>query len=389
MNQPSICDLSIVIVSWNVWPLLRKCLASIERASLSGEAYIRRFEIEGAEVGETFLGKHAQAPKLSISQTSATLEVIVVDNASHDDTPAQIAAHFPWVRVLARDHNLGFTGGNNCGLAASHGRFVYFLNPDTELGGARGERRGATARQGEGEKGREREGENTPGDAPQSAISQSLSTLFAAIAAAPTIGVIGPQLRYADGSPQPSVRRFPTPLTGFFESTWLGRAWPSNPWARKMLMADWPVDRAGDVDWLVGAALLCRRAALQAVATPEGPFDEGFFMYSEELDLCRRIQQAGWRVVYEPAALVIHHEGKSSEQASTRRHILFNTSKVRYWRKWFGPHWAEMLRGYLLLEYRVQIGVEWIKAKLGHKPEMRRKRIAAYREVIGSGLKEP
>lgn len=341
MNQAPTCDLSIVIVSWNVWPLLRKCLASIEHASLPG----------------------------------LTFEVIVVDNASHDDTPAQVAAHFPWVRVIASDRNLGFTGGNNRGFAASRGRFVYFLNPDTELGGeARDEGRGASA-----------DGAQSPiSNLP---ISQSLAILFAAIAADPTIGVIGPQLRYADGSPQPSARRFPTPLTGFFESTWLGRAWPSNPWARKLLMADWPPDRAGDVDWLVGAAMLCRREALDAVATPDGPFDEGFFMYSEELDLCRRIKQAGWRVVYAPAALVIHHEGKSSEQVSTQRHIRFNTSKVRYWRKWFGPRWGEALRRYLLLEYCVQIGVEQAKLWLRHKPALRRERIAAYRQVIASGLR--
>lgn len=252
------------------------------------------------------------------------------------------------------------------------------------LGGARGERRGAKS-EGRGARAEDQSPISNL-QFPNPPLSQSLSTLVAAIAADPTIGVIGPQLWYADGSLQPSARRFPTPLTGFFESTWLGRAWPSNPWARRLLMADLPADQRSDVDWLVGAALLCRRAALDAVATPDGPFDEGFFMYSEELDLCRRIKQAGWRIVYEPAARVIHHEGKSSEQVSTQRHIRFNTSKVRYWRKWFGPRWSEALRRYLLLEYRVQIGVEQIKLWLGHKPALRRERIAAYRQVIASGL---
>ncbi|HAJ37684.1 MAG TPA: hypothetical protein DCL15_18605 [Chloroflexi bacterium] len=397
MTQPPSCDLSIIIVSWNVWPLLQKCLASIEQATLPGEDHVRWVEIgdwrlEIGGLGETqperqgegenspaedvqSLISNLQSPNHSISQFS--LEVIVVDNASHDDTPAQVAAHFPWVRVIASGRNLGFTGGNNRGYAASHGRFVYFLNPDTELGGARGEGQGTRA---------ELQSPNLPISNLQSPISQSLSTLFTAIAADPTIGVIGPQLRYADGSPQPSARRFPTPLTGFLESTWLGRAWTTNPWARKMLMADLPADQRSEVDWLVGAALLCRREALDAIATPDGPFDEGFFMYSEELDLCRRIKQAGWRIVYEPAALVTHHEGKSSEQVSTQRHIRFNTSKVRYWRKWFGPRWGEALRRYLLLEYRVQIGVEWCKAQLGSQPQMRRARIAAYRKVIASGL---
>ncbi len=415
MNQPSTCDLSIVIVSWNVWPLLRRCLDSIERASLPGDAHVRRFEIAKPDEGERGREKPGaaalpiQSPISNLQSPDlpqATLEVIVVDNASQDDTPAQIAVHFPWVRVIASDKNLGFTGGNNRGFAASRGRFVYFLNPDTELGGARGKGRGATERQREEARGREGEEEARrkgkekpmPSDNTQSpisnlqssnlSISQSLAFLYAAISADRTIGVIGPQLRYGDGSLQPSARRFPTPLTGFFESTWLGRAWPSNPWAKKMLMTDRPTDRAGDVDWLVGAAMLCRRETLEAVATPDGPFDEGFFMYSEELDLCQRVKQGGWRVVYEPAALVIHHEGKSSEQVSTQRHIFFNTSKVRYWRKWFGPHWGEALRRYLLLEYRVQLWQEQFKLWLGHKPDLRRLRIAAYREVLWSRLEE-
>jgi GT2 family glycosyltransferase len=332
MSSMHPCDLSIVIVSWNVWPLLQRCLASIERCSV------------------------ATAPRLRVLPQGWHLEVIVVDNASADGTPAQVAAHFPWVQVLAQRQNIGFTGGNNRGFVASKGRFLYFLNPDTELVD------GTTA-------------------------GASLATLAARLEADPTLGVVGPQLRYSDGSPQPSARRFPRPLTGFWESTWLGRSWPGNPWTRALRMAEWPADQSCAVDWLVGAALLCRRSALEAVATAAGPFDETFFMYSEELDLCRRIRQAGWQVLYEPAAQVLHHEGKSSEQVSTQRHIHFNTSKVRYWYKWFGPRWAAALRGFLLGEYLLQIGVEGVKQRLGHRPELRRSRIEAYRAVLRSGLR--
>ncbi|GEM_PF-86300 len=398
MHQQPPVDLSIVIVSWNVWPLLRQCLLSIERASEPARSEGRVFpgnrqgEGETRGQGDKERGRQGEEEtasaqflisNLSISQsfTPCTLEVIVVDNASHDDTPALLATHFPWVQVIASARNLGFTGGNNRGYAASRGRFVYFLNPDAELAA------GETRRGGD----RETASAQSPISnlqPPNPPISQSpLLPLYTALAADPTLGVIGPQLRYADGSPQPSARRFPTRLTGFFESTWLGRAWPSNPWARALLMANLPAGQRAEVDWLVGAALLCRREALDAVATPDGPFDEGFFMYSEELDLCRRVKLAGWRVVYEPAALVIHHEGKSSEQVSTQRHIRFNTSKVRYWRKWFGPRWGEALRRYLLLEYRTQLWVERAKLWLGHKPALRRERIAAYQAVLRSELR--
>ena len=139
------CDLSIVIVSWNVWPLLQRCLASIERCSV------------------------ATAPTLRVLPQGWRLEVIVVDNASADGTPAQVVAHFPWVRVLAQRQNIGFTGGNNRGFATSKGRFLYFLNPDTELVDG-----------------------TTPG--------ASLATLTARLEADPALGVVGPQLRYSDGS---------------------------------------------------------------------------------------------------------------------------------------------------------------------------------------------
>ena len=344
----SICDLSIVIVSWNVWPLLAGSLRSIERVSRPSTA-----------------GEHLR--QFGPGQSPATLEVIVVDNASSDGSVAHLAQSFPWVRLIASEVNLGFTRANNCGYAQCSGRFVYFLNPDTELEHGQTHRLAAAA------------GLPAPHD--------SLTTLYAAIAAADGVGLAGPQLRYPNGEHQASVRRFPRPQTGFFESTWLGRLWRGNPWSRSLHMADWPVDYRHDVDWVVGAAMLCRRQALEEVRTPAGPFDERFFMYSEEVDLCRRLKDAGWRVLYAPEAVVIHYEGKSSEQASAARHINFNTSKVAYAEKWFARPWPQILRRYLLLEYRLQLLSERAKLLLGHKRELRRGRIAAYRQVIASGLR--
>jgi GT2 family glycosyltransferase len=371
MNKP--LDLAIIIVSWNVWDLLRACLASIAADSEpTDDLYLRRFG-PGRE---------------------ATLHVIVVDNASSDATPSLLPSQFPWVRTILSAQNFGFTGGNNAGLAAlglgergreeererrregayplfsspqspipdpqslipdprspipspQSPRFVYFLNPDTEL------------------------------------LPNSLWTLYRAIEGDERVGAIGPQVLYGDGTRQSTRRRFPSPLTGFFESTWLGQLWPQNPWARRYHIDDWPDSVRQDVDWVVGAALMVRGSALEAV----GGFDDDFFMYSEELDLCKRIKKAGWRVVYDPAAIVIHYEGRSSGQVSTRRHILFNRSKVRYYRKYFGPIWAEVLRQFLLMEFRWQIAVESLKAAIGHKRDLRRARIAAYRQVVESGLR--
>ncbi|GIV75938.1 MAG: glycosyl transferase [Litorilinea sp.] len=343
------CDLSIIIVTWNVWDLLRACLLSIERCSRP---------VPGGH-GESQGGKDGGSLReFGPPDRPHRLEVIVVDNASSDATAELLPARFPWVRLIANPENLGFTRGNNRGYACSRGRFVYFLNPDTELlcSGLAGD---------------------------------GLWQLFQAVAANETVGLAGPRLHYADNSFQNNRRRFPTPLTGFFESTWLGRLWPGNPWVRRMHMADWPPTFSHDVDWVTGAAMLARREALEAIRPPDaaGPFDEGFFMYSEELDLCHRLKRQGWRVIYVPQARVIHYEGRSSEQVVAARHIHFNASKVRYYRKYFGPVWAELLRRYLLWEFRWQLMLEGLKFILGHRRPLRQARMAAYRQVLASGLR--
>ena len=337
-TQPplNIVDLSIIIVSWNVWELLRACLASIERESRPASTAnpLRHFGPDDQQ---------------------HSLEVIIVDNASSDATADLIPTLFPWVRLIESGENLGFTRGNNRGYVESGGRYIYFLNPDTEL------------------------------------TENALWSLFSVIDVEETVGMIGPQLHYADGVPQNSRRRFPKRLTGFWESTWLGRLWPNNPWAMNMHMLDWPAEIRHDVDWLMGSAMLARREALEDARVQDGkiytgPFDEGFFMYSEETDLCKRIKEAGWRIVFEPSSLVIHYEGRSSEQVVAARHIHFNTSKVRYYQKHFGVGWAEALRFYLLFEFRWQLWLERVKHALGNKRQMRQERIDVYRQVIDSKL---
>jgi N-acetylglucosaminyl-diphospho-decaprenol L-rhamnosyltransferase len=343
--QTANIDLSIIIVSWNVWDLLRASLQSIEQISydLGAPADIRGF------------GPSSRTTKKSTE--TPTLEVIVVDNASGDATAQLLPARFPWVQLIRSATNLGFTGGNNLGYAASRGRAIYFLNPDTEL--------------------------------VRTAENDSLWTLYRSLIDEPTVGLVGPQLRYADNTLQSSRRRFPTPLTGFFESTWLGLLWRDNPWSNTLHMQEWPSTFRQETDWLVGAALMARRTALEAVRAPDatGPFDEEFFMYSEELDLCRRLKQVNWRIVYVPEAVVIHYEGRSSEQVMAARHIHFNRSKVRYYEKYFGARWAALLRAFLLLEFRRQWLVEGVKWLLGHKRALRASRMAAYQEVIATRLR--
>jgi hypothetical protein len=119
-----------------------------------------------------------------------------------------------------------------------------------------------------------------------------------------------------------------------------------------------------------------------------GVYDaENFFMYSEEIDLCKRVKMAGWQIVYLPDAKVIHYIGQSSDQVVAARHLYFQTSKVHYFRKHHGRFKAALIRGFLLLSYLWQIGLESIKGLLGSKRSMRRERVKVYWQVVRSGLK--
>ena len=307
------------------------------------------------------------SPSIRLSSI-VSCEIIVIDNASSDGSAAMVAAEFPQVRLIANADNRGFTGGNNQGIAVAQGRYVFFLNPDTVV------------------------------------MGDALATMVGYMEEHPDVGVVGPQLRYGDGSLQSSRRRFPTFGSALFESTPLAWHWPDNPWARRYRMEDHAagirsqesgvrgqdevaadlLDSTGEeVDWLVGAALLTRRSVLDQV----GGFDEGYFMYSEELDWCRRVKTAGWRVVYLPSAQIVHYEGKSSEQVVAARHIRFQTSKVRYFRKFHGRLAADALRAFLLAAFAVEWVLEAIKWLLGSKRLLRRERMAAYAQLLASGLR--
>ena len=210
-------------------------------------------------------------------------------------------------------------------------------------------------------------------------VGDALALMVSFLDRHPEVAVVGPQLRYGDGTLQSSRRRFPTPGTLFWESTLLEQWWPGNPWVRRYRYDDRPVERDTPAGWLVGAALMVRSEAIRRA----GLFDERFWMYSEELEWQGRLARCGG-IVYLPEAVIMHYEGKSSEQNMVRRHTAFNRSKLRYARIRWGRRVELPLRLFLLLGYIVQIGLEAAKWLLGHKRRLRRRRISEHARVFGA-----
>jgi hypothetical protein len=232
-------------------------------------------------------------------------EIFVVDNVSRDGSAEMVKAEFPYVRLVRADVNLGFAAANNRALELARGRYVILLNSDA-FPGAEALRRAVEHMENE-----------------------------------PEVGIGGARLVGRDGSLQPSARMFPSPLndlltlTGlaarFPKSRFLGR--PDRSWANS--------HDAADVDWVPGAFSIVRRSVLDEI----GHFDERFFLYYEEVDLCRRVKQAGYRVRYWPDVTVVHLGGESSKTVNTlalsssgSQLVLWRMrSGFLYYRKHHGP----------------------------------------------------
>jgi N-acetylglucosaminyl-diphospho-decaprenol L-rhamnosyltransferase len=217
----------------------------------------------------------------------ADVEVVVLDNASEDGSAEAVRARFPGVRVIEQELRAGFGANHNAVIRASSGRHVYVLNDDT------------------------------------TAANWGLDRMVAYLDAHPEVGALGPRLVYPDGRLQASAWRFPTPAAAALGALTLGRA--------GIVQSHGAEPRP--VDWVMAAALVVPRRALDEV----GLFDEGFFIYSEETDLCRRIRDAGYKVHWLPEVTVVHHVGYTTLKVPERRINEMWRSRHRYWRKHHSP----------------------------------------------------
>jgi len=228
-------------------------------------------------------------------------EAFVVDNASSDGSGASVADFAPMVQLVQNTANVGFSRGVNQGLAASTAPLVLIMNPDCRL------------------------------------VAGAVATLRSILDARPDCAIVGPRILNPDGSVQGSARGDPDMLTGLFGRTaLLGRLVPFLPVAKRNVVAEEAI-RSGEqsvvVDWLSGACMLARRTALEQV----GGFDERFFLYWEDADLCRRLRLRGHHVRYVPPATAIHRVGQSSRTARTFAIRAFHRSAYLYYATHVAP----------------------------------------------------
>lgn len=243
---------------------------------------------------QTLRGIRRVAPRLSY-------EIIVIDNNPDAGFYGVLRREFPEVQYRANEKNVGFGGAMNRGIAIARGKYVLIFNPDIVL---------------------------LPG---------SLESMYAFMEAHADIGILGPQLVNPDGGIQHSCMRFHTPMIPVYRRTPLGILPFAKRAIAKFLMSDADHSQMQDVDWLLGAALFSRKSVIDSVKG----FDDKYFLYFEDTDLCRRVWESGSRIVYFPASRMIHYHRRISNDGnllsqliswSTREHMK---SALRYFRTYF------------------------------------------------------
>lgn len=272
-NAPgeSVHDLGIVIVNWNTRDLLKRCLQTV-----------------------------------IASEGDFSCRVVVVDNASDDDSAAMVGRDFPSVDLIENRENVGYPRGNNIGLRrlgyrGAHDvdeaapRYALLLNPDTEI--------------------------------PPDALYQMIQFMDSR----PDIGVAGPKLILKDGSLDLACRRgFPTPLVSFYHYSGLAKLFPRSRRFGRYNMTFADEDQDLEVDSVVGAYMQVRKTAIERA----GLLDEAFFMYGEDLDWAYRVKQAGYKVWYHPA-VIIHHVKRAASGKSPKAQFEFWRAMLIFYRKHF------------------------------------------------------
>ena len=261
------------------------------------------------------------------------VEVCVVDNSPGEGTGAIVRGKFPHVAYLEPGANVGFGRANNLGYARARGEYILFLNPDTIS--------------------------NAP----------ALEHCLARLHADERIGLISPRLVLADGAMDLACRRsIPTLWDGFCRASGLAAAWPNSARFAGYNLTHLPPDGTYEVGAINGAFLLAPRHVLEAVA-PEGKvFDEAFFMYGDDLDLCIRVARAGWKIVYDGRVSLTHLKGLSvAKDYDAMGRAIFDANRAVYL-KHFNPRGSKLVRWKFTLAFGAWKTVARLRARLrGHR----------------------
>jgi N-acetylglucosaminyl-diphospho-decaprenol L-rhamnosyltransferase len=291
-------DLSVIIVNYNTRELLRDCLNSI------------------------YAG-----------QGNFSYEVIVVDNASPDDSAAMVEAEFPQTKLIASQINGGFAYANNLGLKeagfATDGtpqpdapRYALLLNPDTIL------------------------------------PTRSLVDMIDFMDSRPEVGAAGPKLVRLDGSLDMACRRsFPTPEVSFYRMVGLSKLFPNSRRFGRYNMTYVDPDKLLEVDSVVGAFMFVRREAIAQA----GLLDESYFMYGEDLDWAYQIKARGWKVFYNPAITVTHVK-RAASRKSSKAQIEFYRAMDIFYRKYYAATTPFWLHGMVVMG--ITLGKNWTQLKI-------------------------
>ena len=264
---------------------------------------------------------------------SGPMKVIVVDNASGDGTSEMVSAGYPEVELVGSSTNLGFAAATNLGATRGEATYVLALNPDTAV---------------------------TEG---------ALDTVMASMEAHPEVAVAGPRLIRPDGSlDHASKRSFPTPLSALGHFTGVGRRAGATG---KLAAYRAPDVDSGPVDAVNGAFMLIRRSAFEQV----GGFDEGYWMYMEDLDLSYSLAQAGWGTWYEPGATVMHVKGGTTGgERSVRLNYAFHRGMYRFYRKHYAPSRSWALNAVIYVGIAVKLATAVVHSLLRRSLARLRKR---------------
>jgi GT2 family glycosyltransferase len=249
-----------------------------------------------------------QACLLSVTQENPG-EIVVVDNASQDGSPEMVEAEFPSVILRKNAHNPGYGTASNQAIAGCTAPYILLLNSDTLL------------------------------------EQNALEPLSKYLDQNPQVAVAGPALVGPDGKRQISCFPYPTPLELFLDTSNLTRIIGAIPVLRDRYLRTWSHTQIRSVPWVSGAALAIRRAAFEAI----GGFDELFFMYSEEVDLCYRLKNEGWEIHYAPVTETTHIGGASTQQQRADMLVQFYASLAQFYRRHYSI--VRFLELFLLIEF--------------------------------------